>query len=201
MGDGRLSGYTVRQATASDADINALVRHRLGMFKEMGVAADDEGDARRFRGWFAGKIACREYRAWLAVTSEGEIAAGGGLITLAWLPGPYGIGGALPFVYNVYTEPAHRRRGLARLIMLTIHDWCRAAGHHRIGLQASRFGEPLYIELGYRQPAQRVMLLEFETTSNQPVTGAHMESAAAAVIDAHDRPPTVLKKSWTNRDA
>jgi GNAT superfamily N-acetyltransferase len=162
-----LSDYTIRQAAVTAADIDALVRHRLGMFREMGTAGDDAADARRFREWFTVRIGRGDYRAWLAVTPEGEIAAGGGLMTLPWLPGPGGVGEAMPFVYNVYTEPAHRRRGLARMIMLTIHDWCHAAGYHRVGLQASRFGEPLYLELGYRHPAQPFMLLELATTCDR----------------------------------
>jgi GNAT superfamily N-acetyltransferase len=58
--------------------------------------------------------------------------------------------GRLAFVYNVYTEPAHRRRGLARRIMATIHDWCRGAGLPLVALNASRDGQPLYEAMGYQ---------------------------------------------------
>jgi len=34
----------------------------------------------------------------------------------------------LAFVYNVYTDESHRRRGIARLVMDTIHAWCRERG-------------------------------------------------------------------------
>jgi GNAT superfamily N-acetyltransferase len=56
----------------------------------------------------------------------------------------------LAFVYNVYTEPAHRRRGLARRVMDAMHHWCRDAGIASIALNASEDGRPLYEALGYQ---------------------------------------------------
>ena len=54
------------------------------------------------------------------------------------------------FVYNVYTEPAHRRRGVARALLDVLHDWALARGLGAIGLHASAAGRPLYETLGYR---------------------------------------------------
>jgi GNAT superfamily N-acetyltransferase len=152
--------YIVRQATLAAADVDALVRHRVGMFTDMGIAIDGATDRAAFRHWFEQSLASGVYRAWVVVAPDGAIVAGGGVAVVPWPPGPAGSFGALPFVYNVYTDPAHRRRGLARLIMLAIHDWCRAAGFRRVALQASRFGEPLYLEMGYRPPVQPCLFLD-----------------------------------------
>jgi GNAT superfamily N-acetyltransferase len=62
-------------------------------------------------------------------------------------------------VYNVYTEPAHRRRGLARLIMETIQAWCGEHGVSSIALNASRDGQPLYEALGYSESPSPMMFL------------------------------------------
>ena len=70
---------------------------------------------------------------------------------LPWPPGPRYVGGRLAFVYNVYTEPAHRRRGLARMIMEAIHAWCRDDGIGVAGLNASGQAQRLYESLGYQQ--------------------------------------------------
>ena len=43
------------------------------------------------------------------------------------------------------------RRGLARLLMETIHQWCRNAGYPVVGLAASQKGKPLYESLGYTE--------------------------------------------------
>ena len=60
--------YRVRPATLDDADI--LVRHRIGMFTDMGVAVDTIlGDA--FRDWLAEMIPSGTYRAWLLESDGG----------------------------------------------------------------------------------------------------------------------------------
>jgi GNAT superfamily N-acetyltransferase len=62
-------------------------------------------------------------------------------------------------VYNVYTEPAHRGRGLAHRIMDAIHTFCAAAGISSAALNASRFGLPLYESMGYRVTESPMMFI------------------------------------------
>ncbi len=157
MTDSALTGYSIRAASRSDVEV--LVRHRLHMFREMRIPVDDAVDGGHFRGWFERALASGEYRGWLVVTDMNDIAAGGGLTVLACPPVPGDPTGALPFVFNVYTEPAHRRRGLARLVMTTMQNWCRESTYRRIGLAASEFGRPLYEAMGYRPPLQPYLFL------------------------------------------
>jgi GNAT superfamily N-acetyltransferase len=77
-------------------------------------------------------------------------------------PGPQSIGDRLAFVYNVYTEPPHRRRGLARLVMEAIHAWCRAEGIRIAALNSSPEGQPLYESLGYQVRSNPMMVLQIE---------------------------------------
>ncbi len=143
--------------------MDALVRHRIGMFADMSVPVDVEALDRAFRAWLADMMPSGTYRAWVVETPPrdppgagsggepgGPIVAGGGITLLPWPPGPREMGGRLAFVYNLYTEPAHRRRGLARRIMGTIHDWCRGADVPVVALNASRDGQPLYEAMGYQ---------------------------------------------------
>jgi GNAT superfamily N-acetyltransferase len=148
--------YTVRPATLDDAD--ALVRHRIGMFTDMGVPIDAASLDAAFRGWLRDTMPAGVYRAWV-VEAAGEIVAGGGITILPWPPGPRYMGNRLAFVYNVYTEPAHRRRGLARRLMETIHAWCREAGIASVALNASQEGRPLYDALGYEVSPAPMMFL------------------------------------------
>jgi GNAT superfamily N-acetyltransferase len=99
------------------------------------------------------------YRAWLVETATGEVAAGGGITVIAWPPGPHYPGDRLAFVYNMYTEPAHRRRGLARRLMDAIHTWCRGNGVTSVALNASRDGQRLYASLGYVESPAPMMFL------------------------------------------
>jgi GNAT superfamily N-acetyltransferase len=147
--------YRVRPATLDDTD--ALVRQRLGMFTDMGIPLDIDALDRAFRVWLAETMPDGTYRAWVVDALDDDsaelsaaIVAGGGITILPWPPGPRYMSDRLAFVYNVYTEPAHRRRGLARLIMDTIHGWCRDAGITSVALNASREARPLYEAMGYQ---------------------------------------------------
>jgi GNAT superfamily N-acetyltransferase len=147
--------YRVREATLRDADV--LVRHRIAMFTDMGLAFDAGELDRAFRVWLAAVMPAGTYRAWLVDTLDGEVAGGGGITIIPWPPGPRYAGDRLAFVYNVYTEPAHRRRGLAKLIMETIHSWCREEGIGSLALNASQDGRPLYEALGYAESPSPMM--------------------------------------------
>lgn len=147
--------YRVREATLRDADV--LVRHRIAMFTDMGLSFDAGELDRAFRVWLAELMPAGTYRAWLAHTFDGEVAGGGGITIIPWPPGPRYAGDRLAFVYNVYTEPVHRRRGLAKLIMETIHGWCREEGIGSMALNASQDGKPLYEALGYAESPSPMM--------------------------------------------
>ncbi|WP_330238106.1 GNAT family N-acetyltransferase [Streptomyces sp. NBC_00525] len=63
--------------------------------------------------------------------------------------------GRAPYVghiASVATDPAHRRRGYARLTFRAVHDHLVAAGCSRIDLTASPEGEALYRSIGYADP-------------------------------------------------
>ena len=149
--------YTIREATLADED--ALVGHRIGMFTDMGVSFDATALDAEFREWLRRMMPAGVYRAWVVETDSHAIAAGGGITILPWPPGPHYMGDRLAFVYNVYTEPPHRRRGLARHVMDAIHDWCRAEGIASVALNASADGRPLYESLGYEVSPAPMMFL------------------------------------------
>ena len=141
------SAYRLRPATLDDADV--LVHHRVAMFTDMGVPLDEASLDRAFRSWLGRVMPEGTYRGWLAETEAGEIVAGGAMTIIPWPPGPRYLGDRLGFVYNVYTEPAHRGRGLARRIMTEMHDWCRGEGITSLALNASEAGARLYTSMGY----------------------------------------------------
>jgi GNAT superfamily N-acetyltransferase len=142
-----MADYRIRAATLDDIDI--LVHHRLAMFTDMGSPMDANAVGRAFRAWVGRMLPAGTFRAWLVETPSGDVVAGGGITILPWPPGPLNLGDNLAFVYNVYTEPAHRRRGLARMVMEAIHAWCREVGIAAVALNSSTEGQPLYESLGY----------------------------------------------------
>jgi len=128
------------------------------MFTDMGLAFDAPLLDRTFREWLAAMMPAGTYRAWV-VEYEGDIVAGGGASVLPWPPGPNYAGDRIAVVYNVYTEPAHRRHGLARRLMDTIHAWCRENGVSSVALNASHDGRRLYESMGYQLPTSPMMFL------------------------------------------
>jgi GNAT superfamily N-acetyltransferase len=89
------------------------------------------------------------YRGWLAEASGGGIAAGGGVIILEFQSHPSDPVPRRAWVVNMFTEPEHRHRGLARRLMETMVAWCRGEGMRFLYLHASDDGRPLYESLGF----------------------------------------------------
>lgn len=151
--------YSIRPATI--ADIPHLIAHREQMFRDMGIPAQFGAMAEATETWLRTAIPSKTYLGWLAVTDASVVVGGGGLIVIPWPPGPMSMDPRCGFVFNVYTDPAHRKQGLARRLMDTMHDWCRAEGIERVVLNASTFGRPLYEQMGYvatNEPMMRMRL-------------------------------------------
>jgi GNAT superfamily N-acetyltransferase len=162
-----MTTYTVRRATVADAD--TLVRHRVRMFEDMGVMSgpdiDPEEVARNYRAWLHETMPSDTYVSWLVDAEDAGrtiVVSGGGATIIPWPPGPRYSGRQLAFVYNVYTEPEHRGRGLARRVMEPIHAYCRESGIGSVSLNASPFGQPLYESMGYRVSRNPMMFLPLD---------------------------------------
>jgi GNAT superfamily N-acetyltransferase len=151
--------YSIRSATI--ADIPHIVEHREKMFREMGIPAEFDDMKAAADLWLRHAIPSKTYLGWIAVSSSGEVAGGGGLIVIPWPPGPMTMDPRCGFVFNVYTQPQHRKQGLGRRLMDAMHDYCRAEGIERVVLNASTFGKPLYDAMGYvvaEEPMMRLRL-------------------------------------------
>ncbi|MGI4757390.1 MAG: GNAT family N-acetyltransferase [Janthinobacterium lividum] len=141
--------YSFRLATASDATI--IAKHRAQMFRDMGCSSDDE-TSRIFEAsvpWFHQILSDRSYVGWL-VLHLGTVVASGGIHIrdLGPVPGCCG-GGRLGHIANIYTEPAHRRRGVARSLVTMILTWATDQQLDKITLSASNDGRSLYEKLGF----------------------------------------------------
>jgi GNAT superfamily N-acetyltransferase len=146
-----ISGYAVRRATVTDASV--IAHHRVAMFRDMGVLAEPEAPALHVasHAYLTTALQSGEYLGWV-IEAQGQVVAGGGVLVRPLLPRPECTrGSAEAYVLNVYTEPLHRRRGLARQLMQVILDWCAARAITRVSLHASDDGRPLYAALGFLQ--------------------------------------------------
>jgi GNAT superfamily N-acetyltransferase len=145
------SEYRIRRAAIDDAPI--IARQRAAMFRDMGdLIGDDIAKLENASFVYVRQMmAERRYLGWLA-ERQGNVVAGAGMIINQLLPRPGAIeGGAQALICNVYCEPEHRRRGLARALITTMLEWCKRERMAKIVLHASPDGRPLYESLEFVQ--------------------------------------------------
>jgi len=141
----------MRIREAGPGDIAHILHHRRAMFWDMG---NHDEEAHRLmlvnsEAFLRDAMPRGRYRGWLAETAEAHVVAGAGVTILDWPGSPADPAPYRAWVQNVYTEPAFRSRGLARVLMERVVEWCRAEGMANVSLHASEFGRPLYESLGF----------------------------------------------------
>lgn len=143
-----MSEISIRLGTVDDVDV--VVRHRIEMFRAMGIAAEHLAAMDHpARAYFCDAIAKGRYIPFLA-DDAGKVVAGGGIILLHWPASATEARDSRPMILNMFTESEYRRRGLARRIMQAMLDWCRAEGYKSVSLHASEYGRPLYQSMGFK---------------------------------------------------
>jgi GNAT superfamily N-acetyltransferase len=142
--------FVITPATIEDA--GSIVHHRRAMFADMGHqdAAALDAMSSAFGPWLAARMEAGDYLAWMARAADGKIAGGLGLWLMDWPPHMIGAGARRGNILNVYTEPEFRRLGVARSLMQTALDWCRANGITAVILHASPDGRALYESIGFQ---------------------------------------------------
>jgi ribosomal protein S18 acetylase RimI-like enzyme len=92
----------------------------------------------------------------IAVVAEAdaETAILGSAVGVRWdrLPTPWNEEGRGAYVQYVWTEPAHRRRGVARAVMERLIALLAAAGVADVDLHATAAAEAMYRSLGFEDP-------------------------------------------------
>lgn len=135
-------------ATAADAD--ELIRLRLAyLADDFGELSDEQVAAlpAELVRYFE-----RHLERDLLVFAARE---GGIIVACAWLllvekpPSPRFPHGRTGVLFNVYTMPEHRRRGLARRVMERLLEEARAMALDVVELHATDDGYPLYLSLGF----------------------------------------------------
>ncbi len=144
--------------TATDSDVDALVRLRIEMFADMGVVDLDGPWLSATRSWFAERIAHPDYR--LAVADAGgEVVACAVAGIRDAAPSPTVPEGRDILVSTVCTLPTHRGRGYGQAAFDAVMAWARTVGVRRVELMATASGRGMYERAGFREvthPAMRV---------------------------------------------
>ena len=90
---------------------------------------------------------------------EGKIVVGcGGVSFFEIMPTCDFPDGRAAYIMNMYTEPSHRRRGVAYALLDRIVEECRSRGIRKITLEATDMGRPLYEKYGFVQAGHEMIL-------------------------------------------
>lgn len=154
------SEYTFRRATIDDLEI--ITDHRTLMFAEIGKVPMEALEENRayYMPWLTDQLTRDNYTG-LLVEYEGNVVAGAGYWVSIGAPLPHLQSGDLrrATIVNVYTQPEHRRKGLARQMVEQLMDIAKTAGYPVTNLHASDAGRPLYESLGFGKTNELQRLL------------------------------------------
>ena len=149
---------TLRRATLDDLD--ALVRLRVALMREMGevATADEASLAEAIRRYLATELPAGRFLAWVGVAGDGAVIACGGLVFARKPPSPHNHTGREAYIMNMYTAPHWRGRGLAARLFAAIVAQAREAGVGLIRLHATEAGRALYERAGFRAVGTEMIL-------------------------------------------
>lgn len=131
------------------------------MFCDLGWTAEKVAPMHvPFRDWLLPRLSDGSYFG-VTAEAEGRDVGHAGCFTIDWPPSP-----RLPEtpmvgnIVNVHVAPDFRRRGIARALMMEIEAMMQARGLRFGQLQASDFGRPLYVDMGWGPTRDMSKLLD-----------------------------------------
>jgi len=139
---------TVRAAVPSDAE--ELVRLRVVMFEAMGRDVTPGDWQARAVEVFRRELGGPGLVATVIDAPDGGLASCAAAFVRLDLPRPGEPGAVSAHLHNVCTDPAWRRRGLARLVVTELIAQLDGLGVRRCDLHASEDGLALYESLGFK---------------------------------------------------
>jgi GNAT superfamily N-acetyltransferase len=147
---------TTRPVNAGDLDL--ICWHREEMFRASNAPGRSDEILRMmtasFRVWIEPRLKDGSYFGYIA--EEDDAAVGGiGLMIIDWPPHPlHPIEDRRGYVLNVFVEPSHRKRGLAKMLTGLGEAEIARRGVSFAILHATRMGRPLYEQIGWTQTAE-----------------------------------------------
>lgn len=151
--------HALRPVAADDLELICLQRRR--MFEEAGspeeVLAPMTG---AFRDWLAPRLLSGAYFGWMATAGDPQPVGGIGMMAIDWPPHPaHPLQSARGYILNLFVEPEHRGRGVARALMARATQEAKQRGLDFMILHATEMGRPLYEKLGWGRTAEMSLSL------------------------------------------
>ncbi|MGH2502540.1 MAG: GNAT family N-acetyltransferase [Ktedonobacterales bacterium] len=140
-----------RLATPDDVETLATLRWRMETERHPERAASETPSAEYLEAARQDIRPELERGTHIAFLAEGDGQVVGCAILIWWtmLPNLQRLHRRRGYVSSVYTDPAWRRRGIARLLMEQLIVRAQEMGIDRLVLWASDMGRPLYVDQGF----------------------------------------------------
>lgn len=132
------------------ADLETHVAHRLALFRDMGTGSEEglRRMAEVFRTQLRSWLVTGQCRGFL-MEDAGRPVAGVLMLMRETLPTPVTPLSVRGYLFNIYTEPSHRRQGLAARLTDAALDLAREMGLEIMELHTSLEAEGLYQRMGF----------------------------------------------------
>lgn len=149
--------YSTRATLLSD--LKTIVQQRQNMFLEMNDLPKAQMPEQFMLKWLEQHMLEGKYFGQFAILDGspegslegkgvGEIVGGAGLMVYHWLPST-DLTTLRGYICNVYVQPAHRGKGLAKQMVQHLLELCTLQGIRLVMLHASEMGRPIYEKMGF----------------------------------------------------
>jgi len=152
---------TTTARPVAEQDLKLICEHRERMFAESGRTRESlRLMTAAFEQWLLPRLADGSYFGWMLEEAD-VVIAGLGMMIIDWPPHPsHPADHRRAYILNVFVEPGHRRRGLAKRLMALAEDKARELGVGYAILHSTRQGRPLYENLGWAPTSEMAIRWE-----------------------------------------
>ena len=131
----------------TDIELDTFIQMRICQLREEG-AEEDIDLAPALRDYYSRHMADGTFVSWLAVDGDRIVGTSG--ISFVEKPPYFGCpSGKIGLLSSMYTDPACRRRGIARELLSRVIEEARAYGCGTVQITASYMGVLLYTDFGF----------------------------------------------------
>ena len=136
---------TYRKLTEKDLDV--FIRMRIAQLREEG-ATEDVDLVQPLKDYYLRHLADGTFVSWLALDGEKIIGTSG--MSFVEKPPYFSCpSGRIGLLSSMYTDPAYRRKGIAKELLRRVTEEARAYGCGIVQITASDMGVLLYTDFGF----------------------------------------------------
>jgi len=150
---------TLRKAGVNDIDM--IIDYRIIFLKEVQSCPSQELESilrQTLKQYLKGSLKNESFISWIAEYENKSIGFSG--MVIREQPGNFEIpNGKTGYILNMYTIKKYRKNGIASLLLQKLIDDAKLRNLDRLELHATSDGEPIYKQIGFIEPHDKVLEL------------------------------------------